>query len=110
MKGLEKKKAIVELSSQQDKTILDLAQKKRLYKVDVIRKLIDVLDGLDGDIHIIAYDNANVAVLSNFKDILNLKRESNITEFNFTCKYTRSEGVRCDSSFVTATTFGGHND
>lgn len=107
IKGFKKKKAIVELSTQQDDTILRLAKKNNLYKVDIIRKLIDMLDGLEGPICIIAYDDSSVALLNDFKDVKNLKKEKDISEFNLDCKYFRDTGVRCDSNFVTTTSFGG---
>lgn len=103
----DRKKSLIELTKEQDITVVNLAKEKKLYKVDIIRKLIDILEGLSGDIHVVAYDKKNLVVLNNFKDIINLDKSDNIAGFTLNCKYDRRAGVNCDLNFYTSISFGG---
>jgi hypothetical protein len=110
LKCKDKVKSLIELTSAQNNTVLSLAKKRKLYKVDIIRRLIDTLDGLEGDVYIIAYDKKNLSILNNFTDVMNLEKSDNITDFTLNCKYSRKDGVQCDLNFYTSISFGGECD
>jgi hypothetical protein len=102
-----KKKAIVELSSSQDDTVLRLAGERKTYKVEIIRKLIDLLEGLSGDIQIIAYDKNSLNIMDNFEGVKILHEEENVSDFDLACRYVKGEGVESNTRYTMSQIFGG---
>lgn len=108
----ETKKILVELTKDQDDTILRISEQYNITKSKLIRLWCDLLVGLENNVQVIVFDSKNIKILKNLSELLDTRENADTFLFNIELIYTKESGVDAKANISNELNFanGGNND